>query len=32
VVRLRGDHRLASDLPGLRVAVAAWLGALVRVD
>ena len=32
VVRLRGDHRLASDLPGLRAAVAEWLGALVRRD
>jgi predicted alpha/beta-hydrolase family hydrolase len=32
VVRLRGDHRLASDLPGLRAAVGRWLGALVRVD
>ena len=32
VVRLRGDHRLASDLPGLRGAVAEWLGALVRRD
>jgi uncharacterized protein len=28
VVRLRGDHRLASDVPGLRTAVADWLGAL----
>src|SRR3954451_14997250 len=29
VVRLRGDHRLASDLPGLRGAVGGWLNALV---
>jgi predicted alpha/beta-hydrolase family hydrolase len=29
VVRLRGDHRLASDVAGLRAAVADWLGALV---
>ena len=28
VVRLRGDHRLASDAPGLRAAVTAWLGGL----
>jgi predicted alpha/beta-hydrolase family hydrolase len=28
VVRLRGDHRLASDLPGLRTAVGDWLRAL----
>jgi predicted alpha/beta-hydrolase family hydrolase len=28
VVRLRGDHRLASDAPGLRAAVGEWLGAL----
>jgi predicted alpha/beta-hydrolase family hydrolase len=28
VVRLRGDHRLASDAPGLRAAVAAWLAVL----
>ena len=27
VVRLRGDHRLASDAPGLRAAVGAWLAA-----
>ena len=30
VVRLRGDHRLASDAPGLRAAVAEWLRALRR--
>jgi predicted alpha/beta-hydrolase family hydrolase len=29
VVRLRGDHRLASDVPGLRVAVGDWLASLV---
>jgi predicted alpha/beta-hydrolase family hydrolase len=29
VVRLRGDHRLASDLPGLRAAVSGWLNTLV---
>jgi uncharacterized protein len=29
VVRLRGDHRLASDAPGLRAAVSGWLNALV---
>jgi predicted alpha/beta-hydrolase family hydrolase len=28
VVRLRGDHRLASDAPGLRAAVGGWLAAL----
>jgi predicted alpha/beta-hydrolase family hydrolase len=28
VVRLRGDHRLASDIPGVRAAVGAWLAAL----
>jgi predicted alpha/beta-hydrolase family hydrolase len=28
VVRVRGDHRLASDVPALRAAVADWLGAL----
>jgi len=28
VIRLRGDHRLASDLPGLRAAVAEWLARL----
>src|SRR4051794_30225794 len=28
VVRLRGDHRLASDVPGVRAAVGAWLAAL----
>jgi hypothetical protein len=28
VVRLRGDHRLASDAPGLRAAVAEWLGVI----
>jgi uncharacterized protein len=28
VVRLRGDHRLASDAPGLRAAVGGWLVAL----
>jgi uncharacterized protein len=28
VVRLRGDHRLASDVPGLRGAVGDWLAAL----
>lgn len=28
VVLLRGDHSLKSDMPGLRAAVAAWLGAL----
>jgi uncharacterized protein len=28
VVRLRGDHRLASDVPGLRAAVTEWLGTL----
>src|SRR4051794_31977117 len=27
VVRLRGDHRLASDIPGLRSAVGVWLAA-----
>jgi predicted alpha/beta-hydrolase family hydrolase len=27
VIRLRGDHRLASDIPGLRDAVDAWLRA-----
>jgi uncharacterized protein len=27
VVKLRGDHRLASDLPGLRAAVDVWLAA-----
>lgn len=31
VVRLRGNHSLRSDMPGLRAAVEAWLpGALVR--
>jgi predicted alpha/beta-hydrolase family hydrolase len=29
VVRLRGDHRLASDAPGLRAAVAEWLARLL---
>jgi predicted alpha/beta-hydrolase family hydrolase len=28
VVRLRGDHRLASDVPGLRAAVGEWLARL----
>src|SRR4051812_42982372 len=28
VVRLRGDHRLASDREGLRAAVAEWLSAI----
>jgi uncharacterized protein len=28
VVRLHGDHRLASDAPGLRAAVTGWLTAL----
>jgi uncharacterized protein len=28
VVRVRGDHRLASDAPGLRAAVDGWLAAL----
>ncbi|MEA2380255.1 MAG: uncharacterized protein QOH72_226 [Solirubrobacteraceae bacterium] len=28
VVRLRGDHRLASDIPGVRAAVGDWLDAL----
>jgi predicted alpha/beta-hydrolase family hydrolase len=28
IVRLPGDHRLASDRPGLRAAVAEWLAAL----
>jgi predicted alpha/beta-hydrolase family hydrolase len=28
VVRLRGDHRLASDAPGLRAAVTEWLAGL----
>jgi predicted alpha/beta-hydrolase family hydrolase len=28
VVRLRGDHRLASDVPGVRAAVAEWLAAI----
>jgi predicted alpha/beta-hydrolase family hydrolase len=27
VVRLRGDHRLASDIPGVRAAVGVWLAA-----
>src|SRR4051794_10931473 len=27
VVRLRGDHRLASDIPGLRAAVGGWIAA-----
>jgi hypothetical protein len=30
VVRLRGDHRLASDIPGVRAAVGDWLAALGR--
>jgi predicted alpha/beta-hydrolase family hydrolase len=29
VIRIRGDHRLASDIPAVRAAVADWLGALV---
>ncbi len=29
VVRLRGDHSLRSDAPGLRAAVGAWLGTLL---
>ncbi len=29
VVRLRGDHSLRSDAPGLRAAVGAWLGDLL---
>jgi hypothetical protein len=29
VVAVRGDHRLASDLPGLAAAVSAWLEPLL---
>jgi hypothetical protein len=27
---LRGDHSLKSDAPGLRTAVTAWLGMVIR--
>jgi hypothetical protein len=30
VVLLRGDHSLKSDAPGLRAAVTAWLGMVIR--
>jgi uncharacterized protein len=30
VVLLRGDHSLKSDAPGLRTAVTAWLGMVIR--
>ena len=29
VVRVRGDHRLASDRAAVRAAVGDWLGALI---
>jgi hypothetical protein len=32
VVRIRGDHRLASDVVAIRTAVGEWLGALAAAS